>query len=230
MPRIDRDDHDHSQHRHRPDPPERLHSLRPTHRIVLLRRQPGPDPDRKRDRGGKQRRHHHAGQDAGQIKLADRDLVDDPEQNHCDARRDQDAERAAGGDAADAHSSVVAALEHFRNRRAADRRRSRRARAADRAEAAAGDDAGDRQRARHAVEEAVCRLEHLARQLGAGQQFGHQDEQWHRDKYEVGRVVEGERAHFGNVRRRQKDDGAHRPHQSQGERHREAETDQHQQQ
>ena len=68
------------------------------------------------DVDGEDRRHHQAGQDAGEPELQDRLARDHGVEDEHDARRDQDAERAAALDDAGHHDLVVATAEQLRQR------------------------------------------------------------------------------------------------------------------
>ena len=67
----------------------------------------------------------------------------DRKQDHGDRGRQQDAERAAGGDDAGGETAGIAALAHFRNAGRADRRTGCRRRAGHRGEQRAGEHVGD---------------------------------------------------------------------------------------
>ena len=129
--------------------------------------------------GHHQRRAQQAGQHAGGEQLADVRLGDDAVDHHDRRRRDHDAQRAAGGDDAGRQVVGVAELLHRRVGDLAHRRRGGDRRAADRAEAGAGEHRRVRQAAAHVADERIGGAEQLVRQPGAGDEVAHQDEQRH---------------------------------------------------
>jgi len=100
---------------------------------------------------GKQHHQQEPRTDAGEEQPAKRLFGRDRVEDHRDRRRQQDAERAAGGDDAGGEPAGIAALAHFRNAGRADRRAGRRRRAGHRGKQGAGEDVGDGEAARHLV-------------------------------------------------------------------------------
>ncbi len=131
------------------------------------------------DRGHHQRRAHQARQHAGGEELADVGLGDDAVDDHDRRRRDHDAQRAAGRDDAGGQVGRIAVPLHLRIGHLGHRRRGGDRRAADRAEAGAGDDGGVGQPAAHMADEGEGSAEQLVRQPGTGDEVAHQDEQRH---------------------------------------------------
>ena len=69
-----------------------------------------------------QRRHQQAGDHAGKEQLRHRGLGEGAVDDHREARRDEDAERAAGRQRSGRQGAVVFATDQLRQRHAADRR------------------------------------------------------------------------------------------------------------
>ena len=165
-------------------------------------------------------RHDQARDDAGDEQLRHRRLREGAVDDHREARRYQDAERAAGRERACRERPVVAAAEQLRQRDAADRRRGGDARSVDRCEDRAARDVGLQQAAgqrRHQLGEAA--IDAVA-QTADTQDLGHEHEQRHRGEREHVHAAPAHQAEAVERRypalQQQIDDGRDRD----GERHR----------
>ena len=125
----------------------------------------GGERDTRQQRGGEQLRHAGFGDDG----------VEDQD----DRGRNQDAERAAGGDGAGRQPLIVAELAHFRDRNPRHGGGGRERRTADRPETGAGADCAHGERAAQAAEQGIGRPVQVARHAGTGGDDAHQDEQGH---------------------------------------------------
>ena len=115
--------------------------------------------------------------DAGDEQLADVGRGHDAVDHHDHARRNEDAERAAGGDRAGGEAVGVAVAPHRRHRHLGHGRRRRHARAGHRGKAAAGGDRRHRQAAAAVAEERVGAIVELLAEAGAIDEAAHEDEQ-----------------------------------------------------
>ncbi len=104
-----------------------------------------------------QRDQQQARSDAGEEQPAQRFFRGDREQDHGDRGRQEDAERAAGGDDAGGESAGITALAHFRDAGGADRRAGGGRGARHRCEQRAGKHVGDAEPAGHAMQPGVQR-------------------------------------------------------------------------
>ena len=120
--------------------------------------------------------------DAGGEQLADIGLGEDAVDHHDDRRRDQDSERAAGGDRAHGKCVLVPILAHRGVRHLGEGRGGGNRRTADRAKARAGDDRGHRKPAPLVAKEAIGRVIEFLRHPRVGDEVAHQDEQRHHRK------------------------------------------------
>jgi hypothetical protein len=120
------------------------------------------------------------------IEVSGGDAVED----HGDAGRDQDAQRAAGGDRAGGEVGVVAALAHLGDAHLADRRAGRRRGTGERREQRAGAEVGNHQRAGHAVQPARQRLVEVGAGARGSDRRAHDDE--HRQGHQGEIVQAGE--------------------------------------
>ena len=115
--------------------------------------------------------------DAGDEQLADRIVGERPVHDHVDRRRDQDAQRAAGGERAQRTAHRVAARVQRRQCDRADRRRGGNRRAGRGGEQRARADVGVQQAARQSSEPCRERRVHAVGDAGAQQQLAQQHEQ-----------------------------------------------------
>ena len=146
------------QHHERRDVGERADHLVRVARALLLRRDARHELGVHADIEHEQRRHDQARDHAGDEQLRHRGLGEGAVDDHREARRDQDAERAAGRERAGRERAMVVAAGQLRQRDAADRGRGGDARAAHRGEDRAARDVGLQQPAgqrRHQLGEAV---------------------------------------------------------------------------
>ena len=105
--------------------------------------------------------------------------------------RDQDAERAAGGDDAGGELDVVAGAQHRVEGDDAHQHHDRADQAAGDAPEGADDQGRHRERRRHAAEGELDRVEHLVDQRAALHDVAHQHEQRDRDQHVVGHGAVG---------------------------------------
>ena len=164
--------------------------------------------------------HDQAGDHAGDEQLRHRGLGERAVDDHREARRNENAERAARRERSRREHAVVVAAGELRQRDAADRGRGRDARSAHRGEDRAARDVGLQQPAGQGRDELREPVVDAVREAADAQDIGHEHEQRHRR--------EGERVHAAPahqaeaVERReaalhqQVDDRRHRD----GERHR----------
>ena len=166
------------QGRHRPDLAQRLQSIAPAR---PFRRRPGlrVAPADVLHRDAEQDHGDEAGQEAGREQLADAGLGHDPVEDHDGRGRDQDAERAAGGDRAGGELVGVAVAVHRRVGDLGEGRGGGDRGAADRAEAGAGEHRRHRQAAAQVADEGVGGPVQLLRHAGPGDEVAHQDEERH---------------------------------------------------
>ena len=174
--RVDAAEHHDEQERDRPRPRQRLQ----TPRAAGLRRL-GCRIGAPRDgpaHGGRVADHaDEAGHDAGGEERADVGFGRDAVDHHDDRGRDQDAQRAARRDRRRGEAVGVAELPHRRDRHPAHRDRRCDRRAADRREAAAGDDGRHAEAAAVVADEGLRGAEELLRDAGARDQVAHEDEE-----------------------------------------------------
>ena len=130
-----------------------------------------------RDGDQEHRREQEPGQHAGEEQLADRLLGENGVDHHAGARRDQDAERAAGGDHAGGEAVAVAVAAHLRQRDLADGRRARDRGAGQRREPGAGRDRRAGEAATPMADPGIGGGVEIARHSGQGRELSHQDEQ-----------------------------------------------------
>jgi hypothetical protein len=145
---------------------------------------------------GEDRGEQDAGDDAGDEQLADRLLGDDAVDDQRQRGRDEDAQRAAGGDEAGGQFLRVAALPHLRDAHAAHGGAGGRAGAAHGGEHRAAEDVGHAEAAGQLVEPAMRRLVEVRRRPRLADRRAHQDEQ--RDG-EQGEVVQLAVERLGDV-------------------------------
>ena len=139
--------------------------------------------------GAEQRDQQQAGADAGQEQPAQRFFRGDREQDHGDRRRQQNAERAAGGDDAGGKSAGIAALAHFRNAGRADRRAGRGRRSCHRREQRAGKNVGDAEPAGHAMQPRMQRRIQILAGAGPADRGALEDEQRDRQQRDRGHFL-----------------------------------------
>jgi len=120
----------------------------------------------------------NTGNERGDEQLAERLLGQQRIDHQDDARRNQNPERAAGGDGARRELVVIAVAAHFRQRHRRDGGDGGQRRAADRAEAGAGADRGDGQTAAQMADKGVDESEQIARKPAARGEDAHHQEQW----------------------------------------------------
>ena len=186
---IDAAHDDDEQQRHAPHLPEGGPAQRPG-RALGGRAELGLEADHRLHGADVEQHADDAGDDPGDEQRADAGLGEDAVDDEDDARRDQDPEGAAGRDRSGGEAVGVAEAPHRRHRHLGHRRRGRQARAADGAEAAAGDDGGHRQAAAAVAEEGVRGGIELVREPRAADEGAHQDEQrHHRELVGLGRVA-----------------------------------------
>ena len=131
-----------------------------------------------------ERRHDQARNDAGHEQLRHRRLREGAVDDHREARRYQDAERAAGRQRACRQRPVVAAAQELRQRHAADRRRRGDARPVDGGEHRAARDVGLQQAARQPRHQLGKAAVDATAQAAGAQDLGHEHEQRHRGQRE----------------------------------------------
>ena len=184
-PGVDRADHQGEDQERRHEVGQRAQAGRPVARDPLAA--PG-GPQRAADQHGdhEQQRQHETRQEAREVELRDRGLGQHAIDDHVDRRRDQDAERAAGGDRAEEEALVVAVAVDLLDRDRADRRGGRDRGAADRREQRAGADVGVHQPARQPGQPVRHRGVHALGDAGAQQDLAEQDEHRDRDQDHVG--------------------------------------------
>ncbi len=124
----------------------------------------------------------NTGQQSGEEQAADGCLGGNAVDDHGDARRDQDAERAAGGDGTGGDFIGIAALGHLGDAHLADGRAGRRRRTGERREDGTGAEIGENEPAGHAVEPAVQPFVQIPAGRRRGYGAAHQDEHRDRDK------------------------------------------------
>ena len=178
QPAVDAAHHQDEEDQRPPHAPERGEAAGPVGALG-----PGPvpraPPDHPLDGGEVKEDPRQPGNEAGGEQLADAGLGHQPVDHQDHARRDQDAERAPGGDRGRGEAVGIAVAAHRRHGDLGHRRRGREAGSADRREPAAGDDGRHRQAAAPVAEKGVARAVELARKPRAGDQVAHQDEQRH---------------------------------------------------
>ena len=131
-----------------------------------------------------EQRHDHARDDSRQEQFRYRGFGETAVDDHAEARRQQDAERAAGRERARRQRPVVVAAHELRQRDAADRRRRRNAGAAHRGEDRAARDVGLQQPAgqrRNQLGEAAI---DARTQSADAQDLRHEHEQRHAGQHE----------------------------------------------
>ena len=143
--------------------------------------------------------HENARYNTRNEELADRLTRDGAVKNHRDARRNQDAERAARGDGAEDGRAFIAALEHFRNGHGANRDGRGYARARDCGENGTGENRRDADAARQMAEPFAAELKEAVADFAFEQNLTHEDVQRHGDEHEV---VEGLIGDDRNLRKR----------------------------
>ena len=139
----------------------------------LVRVAADDDPDREHE----EQRERDPGHDSGHEQAADALLGDDAVDDESRGGRDEDAERAAGGDGAGRQRVVVAEPPHLGQRHAAHRERGGQRRAGKRRESGAGDDRRGRETAPDAAEPTVGRAVQVLTHPGDHGQVPHQHEQ-----------------------------------------------------
>ena len=88
-----------------------------------------PDQAGDEDRQHEQAAEHDARDEAGEVEVRDRGVGQESEDDQVDRGRDQNAERASGGERAEEQGLIVAVASHQRHRHGADRGRGGDARA-----------------------------------------------------------------------------------------------------
>ncbi len=132
-----------------------------------------------------EQRHDQAGNDARHEQLGHRRLGEGAVDDHAEARRQQDAERASRCQRSGGDRPVVVAADQLRQRDPADRGRGRDARAAHRCEHRAPRDIGLQQPAgqtRHQLREPAV---DAAAQSADAQDLRHEHEQRHASEHEA---------------------------------------------
>ena len=117
--------------------------------------------------------------------VADRDRHQVGHDDQHDAGRDQDAERAGGGDGAARQRMAVALAHHGRQRQRGHHRDRGADDAGHRGEDRAHDGDGERQRAGHPLQEHLHAVEQVAGDAAALHHDAHEDERRHRDQHQV---------------------------------------------
>ena len=131
----------------------------------------------------KSRGQQQAGQNPRQQQLADRLLGEQPVDDERGARRDEDAERAAGGDHAGREPVAVVVAPHLRQADLAHGHRRGDARSRHRGKSGAGEDGGVREPAAHMADPGIGGGIEIARHARHRAEIAHQHEQ--RDDGEV---------------------------------------------
>ena len=207
-PAIDRADDAEDQQRHRDQPARRLDARGERHRRLGRRHaflvEQRPDDDEAHEQPGQHDARDHAGDEQPRDRLLGDGGVDDQD----DRGRDQQAERAGAGQRADRHLFVVAALQQFGQRDAADRCAGGGGGAGHRGKDRAADHVDMQQPAGQFLQPRRQPLEHVVGQFGAVEDLAHPDE--HRQSGEVpgirrrpyrgGEHLPGRRCHFGHHR------------------------------
>ena len=118
--------------------------------------------------------------DAGHEQLSDGFIGDGTVKDHRNGRRDENAEGTAGSDRADDELSVIAALQHFRDRHRTDSDRSRHGGAGDRRKDRTGENSRDAKTAGKMAHPLAAKLEKPAADLARQHDLAHQDIERHR--------------------------------------------------
>ena len=129
------------------------------------------------------------GPDAGEEQPAERFFRRDRKQDHGDRGRQQDAERAAGGDDAGGEAAGIAALAHLGNAGRADRRAGRGRGARHRREQRAGEDVGDAEPAGNAMQPGMQRRIEVLAGAGLADRRTLEDEQRDRQQRDRGHFL-----------------------------------------
>ena len=145
----------------------------------------------KYDRGDDHHQDHNerqeeAGQEAAHVEAADGLLNQHTVNDESDAGRDQDAESSAGREGADDEALAVAALSEGRQRNTADGGGGGYAGAGARGEDGAGGDVGVEETAGQEDEPTGEGPVHALAHARAEHQLAHEQEEGHRNQYEVG--------------------------------------------
>ena len=126
-----------------------------------------------------ERGEQEAGSERGGVELGDRHADHRAHDDQHDARRDQDAERAACGDRARRKLWVVAALDHDRRRHDAEHRHRRADDAGRHGEHRGGEDHDQEQSAPHRSQHVAESAEQALHEAGLLRHVAHEDEQRH---------------------------------------------------
>ena len=186
---VDAAHHEDEQGQHAPDIAQGAQPAGPV-RALAARPERRPQGDHRANRQHVEEDPDDARNHTGGEQFADIGLGQDAVDHQQHAGRDQDAEGAAGGDRAGRQPVVVAVTAHRRHGDLRHGRRGGEAGAADRAEAAAGDDRRHRQAALAMAQKGVGGGVQFLRQAGPGDEVAHEDEQRHHGKLVVDRRVE----------------------------------------
>ena len=119
------------------------------------------------------------GPEARRVELGDRHAHDRAHHDQHDARRHEDAERAAGGDGARRHADVVAGLRHDRHGHDAHQHHRRADGAGRDAEDGGGDEHAHVERPGHRPHHELEALEQALHEPALLHQVAHEDEQRH---------------------------------------------------
>ena len=180
--------------------------------------------------------HHqteNAGDHGGDEEVADVGLGEDAVDHQDDRGRDQDAERAAGGDGGRGELIRVAVALHARVGDLGHRSRGREAGAAHRTETGAGHHGRQRQAAAHRPEESVRGAKQVVRDARAREDVAHQDEHRHHGELVGEHRLRDRHRHqrAGNIPAHDHTDAGERHRQQrEGERHTQEGQDEHGQQ
>ena len=136
------------------------------------------------------RRQRQAGNHAGHEQRADRGVGRHRVHHHDDGRRNQDAERAGGGDDAGPELVRETRLDHRRQQDRADRHHRRRAGTGDRREQRTGQHAGQTEAAVPVADHAGGEVDHPFRHPAVGQEVAGEDEE--RDRHDLELLDAGE--------------------------------------
>ena len=139
--------------------------------------------------GAEQRDQQQAGSDAGQEQPRQRFFRRHREQDHGDRWRQQNAERAAGGDDAGGEAAGITALAHFRNAGRADRRTGGGRRSCHRREQRAGKHVGDAEPAGDAMQPGMQRRIQVLAGAGAADRSALENEQRDRQQRDRGHFL-----------------------------------------
>ena len=197
QPDIDAADGDHDDGEHRQRARRGAQALAPRHpfaRRAVFGMHGAQDRDGDHEHAGEQQPRQHAGEEQPADRLLGQDGID----HHAGARRNEDAERAAGRDHAGREAVAVAVAAHLRQRDLADGRRARDRGAGQRREAGAACDGRAGKPAAPMPDPGVGRGVEVARHAGQRRELPHQHEQ----RNDAQRIERGDVVGLGAEQRR----------------------------